>query len=415
MLERRSAITAEMRTINDAPAGEGGDLSDAQEARFGELKAELETLEKRIERQQHLDSIERRVAGAPADRGSDYATELRGYSLTRAIAGAAGLNVDDGREREIAQEVRRREGRDFEGIAVPLEALAPERRTVAVTAPGTGGAMVETEIAGQVIDALRAQMVTSRLGVTMLSGLRGNLDIPKITTSAAADWFPEGGQITEADPSFGTVSLRPKHVGALSAYSRNMLIQSSPDVEAVMRRDMAASLANALDAAILIGGGADQPVGVGATSGINTLASAAVGTIDHNDVIDLITLILADNSGVTGLAMSPTAAAVLKKLEDGDGRPLGILTGFGGNSVFDGTFPAAVTTAMPALAASAIAVLAGRWSDVLVGMWGGLDVLVNPYSEAHYTRGAVGVRAIMTADVKVRHAVSFGSLTVKAS
>jgi prephenate dehydratase len=47
----------------------------------------------------------------------------------------------------------------------------------------------------------------------------------------------------------------------------------------------------------------------------------------------------------------------------------------------------------------------GNFQDCLVGLYGGLDIVVDPYSNS--TSGTVNVTALQTADVAVRNAVSF--------
>jgi hypothetical protein len=47
----------------------------------------------------------------------------------------------------------------------------------------------------------------------------------------------------------------------------------------------------------------------------------------------------------------------------------------------------------------------GNFQDCLVGLYGGLDIVVDPYSNS--TSGTVNVTALQTVDVAVRHAVSF--------
>ncbi|MDJ1009597.1 MAG: phage major capsid protein [Paracoccaceae bacterium] len=420
LLQRRARFQEEARQIVDNPEGENGDLSETQERRYGECIAEMDKLDQRIGRVQDLEERERRSPTGQAPGGDTFHVSLRGYSLLRHLAHQAGLRVDAGRELEIEQEVRAQmPGGQTDGACVPLAALIPPRELRAITADasGTGDHLVATEIASEVVNVLRSQQVTARLGVRTLNGLVGNLDMPKVTTTAAADWFADGAQITEADPAFDGISFRPKHVGALSSYSRNMLLQSSPDVEAVMRQDMAASLAAALDRAVIRGAGSDEPVGILGTAGINNVVTATASVIDEDDVIDALNQIMDDDSLATGIAMSPTAATALKKLKDTDGQPLGYISGYGtGNAMWDGSLPVAITTAMPALADSATPILAGRFSDAMIGVWGpGLSVLANPYSDSAYSRGNVALRAILTADVQVRHPVSFSTVTITAA
>ena len=414
---RRDAIAAEMRSIHDSPAGDNGDLSDAQETRFAELRAEIESIEKRIERQTAIDAAERRMAGAPVNGGdADFARELRSYSVVRAIAGAAGLPVDDGREREIASELARREGRAFDGVAVPLAALAPERRTVSATDPvaGPGGNLIGVDRAPEVIDRLRANMVTGPLGVRMLTGLRGDLDIGRLDKSVVAGWFADGAQIGETDPEFSKITFKPKHLGARTAFSRSMLIQSSPEVEGVLRADLAAVLAEQLDKAVLVGAGGDAPTGIVNQVGITALETAGIGAITHDDVIEAMASVTEADAVPSGFAMHPGVAKVLRKLRDSEGRTLDVISGVGRSAVMEG-LPVATTTSLPAFANGAVALVAGDFADAMIGLWGTLEILVNPYAEAQYSRGAVAVRAILSADVQVRRAKSFAKLTVKAA
>jgi hypothetical protein len=87
LLERRTRTVAEMRSITEAPAGDGGDLSSEQMTKFDTLKLELTTLEKNIERQQLVDEAERRMTGERIAGTGDNKldAELRNFSLRKAI------------------------------------------------------------------------------------------------------------------------------------------------------------------------------------------------------------------------------------------------------------------------------------------------------------------------------------------
>ena len=63
LLEERARTVAAMRELADAPKGKDGDLSEEQAATFDTLKGDLESLEKRVERQALLDQAERRMQG----------------------------------------------------------------------------------------------------------------------------------------------------------------------------------------------------------------------------------------------------------------------------------------------------------------------------------------------------------------
>jgi len=54
------------------------------------------------------------------------------------------------------------------------------------------------------------------------------------------------------------------------------------------------------------------------------------------------------------------------------------------------------------------AIIFGNFADLIIGMWGGLDLMVDPYSNS--TSGTVRVVALQDVDVAVRNAVSFSAM-----
>src|SRR3546814_15770189 len=58
--------------------------------------------------------------------------------------------------------------------------------------------------------------------------------------------------------------------------SRQLIMQSSPDVEQLIRDDFAAVLAQAIDSALIKGGGTNEPNGVLSTVGIQTANMATL-------------------------------------------------------------------------------------------------------------------------------------------
>lgn len=410
--EKRARIVADMRALNDAPAGDGGDLSTEQAAKFKTLRGELEATEGAIDRQRLIDEADRRADGMELaeTRDGDFARACREFSLTLAIAGAAGLNVDAGREREVSAELQKRNGNAFKGVAVPMQVFEKRVITTAAPAGGPGSNIIAKDFRGDLfIDILRANLVTQRLGATVLSGLVGSVEIPKLKASAATGWIAENAAITPSDHQFSQVTMAPKHVGAITEFSRNMLLQSTPDIEQLIRADFAEILARALDAAAIKGGGANQPVGVLSQAGLNTSVSMATPT--WGDVLDLINAVEEANSMGSGFVMRPLAAKKLRetvRVASTDSRFImdtpDELAGY----------PAVRSTLVPidtAPTPDATAIIFGMWSDLLIGYWSAFDLLVNPYESTAYAKGNVSVRGMLTADIAVRHIESFAAAT----
>ncbi|MBJ7535436.1 phage major capsid protein [Rhodomicrobium vannielii ATCC 17100] len=408
--EKRARLLAEARALTDNPNGEGGDLSADQAAKFDALKADLDKTEAAITRHADLEEAERRAAATPITGSGDqhFDAESRNFSLLRALAGAAGLPVDDGREREISQEIRRRNpGQAFQGIAVPMAVFEKRVLTTAAPAGGPGSNLIATDLRGDMfIDTLRAKSVIASSGARMLTGLVGNVDIPKKTSSAQAGWFAENTAITSSDLTFGKAQLRPKHVGALTEVSRNVLLQSSPDIEQLIRADFAALLAEALDKAAIRGGGTNEPSGI--------LANALlIGTVDMTTgptwakVLELIAKVETANAEGSSFVTTPIT---VKKL-----RSTPMVSGTDSRMIMEGPaqlagYPVGKTTiAMKAGTPDEHPLIFGQWSDLLIGMWSAFDVLVNPYAETAYSKGNVQVRGIITADIALRHPESFAA------
>jgi HK97 family phage major capsid protein len=408
--ERRGRIVAELRAITESPAGDGGELSAEQTVKFDALKTELQAIEKRIERQTFLDECDRRASGervaGSGDRRLD--AELRSFSLRRAmLLGVPNHGEDCGRERELSIEIARRAGRPFQGICVPLSVFHEpvEQRviTTALPAGGPGSNLIATDhLGGMYIDHLRAAMIVRQLGARILTGLVGNVSIPRLKQSASIGWVAENSALTPSDQQHDAVELTPRHVGGIVEFSRNMLLQSSPDIEELIRRDFAAVIARAADAAAITGGGANEPDGVIASIDSSDAVSMTPPTWEA--VLQLIEEVEAADSEGSAFV---TSAAVVRKLRSTP-RLVASEDGVVADRVIMeeprmlAGYPLAQTSLCPAQH-----IVFGLWSDLLLGFWSELDVLVNPFESTAYSKGNVQVRGMATADIALRHVESF--------
>jgi HK97 family phage major capsid protein/HK97 family phage prohead protease len=329
----------------------------------------------------------------------DYDSALRRFSLRALLAGAAGLpNVDWGREREVSQEVAHRASRPFQGYAVPMTVLEQRVITTALPAGGPGGSLIGTDHRGDLsIDRLRAALKVKQLGARVLSGLTGNVEIPRLKASVTSGWVAENTALTVSDPQFEKITLTPKHVGCLAEYSRNMLLQSSPDIEELLRADFAQVLAAAVDLAAIQGGGANQPVGILATAGIGS----ATGGATWATVIELIADVEAANAVGTGFLTNSAVVAALRKavkVATTDSQMV-----MEGPATLAG-YPVAVSNLVPAQT-----IIFGNFTDLFLAYWSELDLLVNPYESTAFPKGNVQVRGFVSMDVALRHPQSFAA------
>ena len=329
--------------------------------------------------------------------------EVRNFSIVRAIAAMS--NPGDRRLREAAafefeasEAAAQRYGRSAQGIMIPVDVLGMWKQRDLNTSDDNE--IVATNLlAGDFIDVLRNSASVMAAGARMLPGLVGNVAIPKKTAASSGGWIStEGGAASESEPTFGTVSLTPKTVGAFTDMTRQLILQSTPSVEALVRDDLTQALALAIDKGALEGSGlSGQPTGILNTSGVNKPTSFAAAVPTFAEMVALETAVAEDNALMGNLAYITDAATYggLKTKAKDAGSGLFVIENGQANGY----------NVIRSQQCTAGNVYFGNFSDLLIGMWAGLDLTVDPYTSSN--TGTVRVVALQTVDVAVRHAVSF--------
>lgn len=330
--------------------------------------------------------------------------EVRQFSFVRAINALA--NPQDKRawanaafEREVSDAAQKTYGRSAQGIFVPNEVVHAKRDLTVGTA-SAGGNLVATDLlAASFIEMLRNRSVVQRAGATVLNGLVGNVAIPKQSGAATAYWVAESGAPTESQQTLAQVTMSPKTVGAYTDFSRKLMIQSSIDVESMVRRDLATVIALAIDAAALYGTGSNnQPTGIKLVSGINTKDFAATNPT-FAELVGMESEVATDNAdiGTMTYLFNPAQRGALKTTEKSS-TSAGQFVWEAGNTVNGYR----TETSNQVTAGD---VFFGNFADLLIGFFSGLDLMVDPYSNS--TSGTMRVVALQDTDIAVRNAVSF--------
>lgn len=325
--------------------------------------------------------------------------EKRRYSVLRAINAAIANDWSNaGLELECNKELMKRLDRmprSAKSFFVPLDV-----QTRDMTAAGVSGSqyLVSTEnLAGSFIELLRNASVALRLGVERLTGLRGNVTIPRMTAGNTAYWLAdETTQITESQPTLGQLSLTPKNVAAITDISHQLLAQSSPDAEALVMQSIARDIALAVDVAILRGTGTSgQPTGIITTAGIGSFTGTSLGATGVLEAIEDVTTANVTGPGLA-FATHPGVARLLMA------RPE--LPSTGTTRLWTGQMTDGAMFGYPAISSAQMqtaTMLFGWWPSVVLGEWGVLELTVNPFSD--FTRGLTAVRGWYTVDVGVRY------------
>jgi HK97 family phage major capsid protein/HK97 family phage prohead protease len=327
--------------------------------------------------------------------------ETRSFSFVRACNFLANPTDKLAREAaafeiEVSEAAARKYGKPANGIMVPNEVL--RRDLMVAGTPAAGGDLVATDLlAGSFIELLRNRLALTEVGVTMLTGLQGNIAIPRQQASSSAYWVGEGDAPTQSRPAVDQVTMTPKTVGAFVDYSRRLLLQSSIDVEAMIRGDLARVIALEIDRAALYGSGSsNEPKGLTLETGIGSVPLTGFGTFE--EIVELETEVALANADAGSLyyLMNAGTRGALKTTEKA--------TASGARFVFEDN----EVNGYPVVVSNQLAnkdVIFGNFSQMIMGMWSGLDLLVDPY--ANSTSGTVRIVALQDCDVAVRQPSAF--------
>jgi len=352
-----------------------------------------------------------------ADIGMDK-KEVKRYSLLRAMNAMA--NPQDRAaqeaarfERECSEAVGTKMGKAARGFYLPTDV---QKRDLTAGTNNAGGFTVATDLrAGDFISVLRNAMVIDTLGTRMLTGLQGNVAIPKQSASASAFWVAENSAPTESQQTIAQVTMSPKTVGAFTDVSRRLLLQSSIDVENMVQTDLAAILGLAIQQAAINGSGAsNQPTGL-----LTAITSTVIGGTNGlaptwQNIIDLETGVAQANADVGSMAYLTNAKVrgrlkTVQKFSGTNGMPVWD----GGENPVNG-YRAAVTNGVPSNLTKGTssgvcsAIIFGNFADLVIGLWGATDIIIDPYTGS--TAGTLRTVVLQDVDVALRNVESFTTM-----
>ena len=301
----------------------------------------------------------------------------------------------------------------FKARAMDFAPQAVLQRALGADAGAGTNIIAETLLAGSFIDLLRAMSVVMPRA-TVLSGLVGDVDIPRQTGAATTNWVADNPNADDDDSEITVdqVSLSPKELAAHTGFTRKLLLQSTPDIEMLVRADFMKIFALACDLAILHGAGtATEPQGIFGAAG-SLAGNRNAKNLTWDNVVELETLVR------TGDALRGSLAYVTSPKGFGKAKTTVKVSGTDAIFIADDNgmvngYPVEVTSQIGTVYTSETnaaggdktAMFFGNWADVLVGLWSGVDMVVDPYTKLR--RRIIGVSAFQDIDIAHRHQESF--------
>ena len=300
--------------------------------------------------------------------------EKRRFSLLKFINEVATDSLS-GLELDAAQEGAReydRLGFTRQGQVIP-SFLLRDILSQSVTEDG--------DVLGEVRPAVFMQQLNNRLtvqnlGATVLTGLVGKVPVAS-SGAVTAEWAAEGKDVAVKKINWAKNMLSPKRNVTRTAVTKDLLRQTSYDVEAYLIRLMQ-NAHNELVEAGVIAGAVDGPTGILKTAGVKVIDAA--GAITWENIVALETAVNENNAnkGRLGYLTNAKVWGAMKTTPKMDGGDRFIMEENAGNRL--NGYPVDWTNIVPSADGSAM--IFGNWEDLFVGEWGGFDIVIDPYTQA---------------------------------
>lgn len=332
--------------------------------------------------------------------------DIRRFSLLKAIR-----EFGDGKLTGIEAEMHQQGvkdalaiGQSVKGLSMPGVLLNFRANEFTATTEGTD-LVQNTIMAGSFIDVLRAKLVLQKLGARILTGMVGDFKLPKLTAGATVAWEGEIDANAQTLPTTGQVAFAPNRVGCYVDVSKQLLIQSSVDVEMMLRNDLMAALAGGIEAAAI--------TDLLGTSGIGAVVGGENGAApDWADICDLESAVGAANGDVGSLAYltNPKVRGKLKQTVKAASSDSVMI--WGDSDLLNG-YKTGVTTHVSSTLTKgnqslSSAIIFGNFEDLVIAQWGGMDLIVDPYTLAKTNLTSLVLNTY--ADFGVRNAGSFAAM-----
>lgn len=291
--QQRAAIIAKMQAITDKADAEKRDFTQDEEREFDEREAEVQSISKRIAREEtlaaHAGELSKRSEAVyePAD---DVRSEVRAQNET--AKGSKWGNMGEFLRAvvEAGSPGRRVDPRLFESRAAGL--------SEGVNADG--GFLVDKDFSQEILSQVYASaQLASRCRRVQISGPSNGLKINVIDETSRADgsrfggvqayWAAEAAAATASKPKFRQLELSLKKLMGL-CYVTDELMSDTVAMSQVITDSFVQEMAFKLDDAILNGDGDGKPVGILHGNGLVQVAKEAgqaAGTISKENLVKM--------------------------------------------------------------------------------------------------------------------------------
>ena len=401
---QRNANYEEFVAIGQKADSEGRVMTEAEQERCDKLDGMMQDLDVKIKHKTREQDMVARMAQSGTAGASEQREVERvngSFSLSRAVAAVANGRNLEGAEAEWASEASkeaRSQGLQMAGqIAIPSIALRAGAADDFQAGSGDGSGFVPTVVPAA-IEALRAPTVVEGLGTTVIRNATGNLQFPRVSNKAVGTGETEVSADAASTMEMDELSLTPQRVAANTKYSKQLVLQGGAEVDALIANELAAAMNAYVDDYAFDTIMASTDVDV-----YNTADAALSSTVAN--AMEAAVLAAGGNLGGASYVMSPQAYLLSKSVAQVAG-----VTPLWENGQFNMynavATPYLVNDTLDATGTGGRMIFGNFQQGGILAYFGGIDLLVDPYSDAGTAQIALHVNRFFDFDLRQPGALS---------
>ncbi len=355
--EKRMAAEKRMEAILTKAQNEKRSLAEEEEKEFQQQKAEARSLTDKI------DALTQWLAGQKAPEARKQGRKFSFVKAIKAMSEKRSLEDPEAAVNEVAgQNAFQPESRAAGSILIPMEKRAALQATLATA----GKEDVATDLL-DLVTPLENTLIATQAGCTFLTGLTGNIEIPFYTGTTTA-WAGEIAEAADGSGKFKKKSLSPLRISGYVDISKQLLTQANDSVDAYIQASLVNSIRQTLESTMFGNAASTDNSPAGLLNGV----TAEKADLTYGSIVDMETSLLKNNFTNLTFVGAYDALGKLKQTEKVSGYPVYLYEGgqIDGRSVYGSNNVASMGLVL------------GDFSELTIGQWGGIELLIDPYTQA---------------------------------
>lgn len=355
--EKRMAAEKRMEAILTKAQNEKRSLAEEEEREFQEKKAEARSLTDKI------DALTQWLASQKVPETRKQGRKFSFVKAIKALSEKRSLEDPEAAVNEVAERNAFQPAtRSANSILIPME----KRASLQATLANVGKEDVATDLL-DLVTPLENNLIATQAGCTFLTGLTGNIEIPFYTGTTTA-WAGEVSEAADGSGKFKKKSLAPLRISGYVDISKQLLIQTNDSVDAYIRSSLVSSIQQTLESTMFGSAAASDNVPAGLLNGV----TAETADLTYGSIVDMETSLQVNNFTNLTFVGAYDALGKFKQTEKVSGYPVYLYENgqIDGRSVYGSNNVASM------------GLILGDFSELTIGQWGGIELLLDPYTQA---------------------------------